>query len=59
MTSADVINAQILSAEHDSLEPEGIGAIALQQSGEEAEADHLVVAPPLNGSRQCKAVLVI
>ena len=44
MTSADVISAQILSAEHDSLEPGGIGAIALQQSKEEAEADRTVAA---------------
>ena len=44
MTSADVINAQILPADHDSLEPEGIGAIVLQQLGEEAEEDRTVAA---------------
>ena len=44
MTSADVINPQILSADHDSLEPEGFGAIDLLQLEEEAEADRTVAA---------------
>ena len=53
MTSADVINGQIPTVEHESLEPEGIGAISLQQSGEEAEAGQKVAARPANVRRSC------
>ena len=52
MTSADVINAQISPAEHELLEFEQVDRIALRQSPEGIEADHLVVAPPGNGHRR-------
>jgi hypothetical protein len=51
MTSADVIHGQIPTVEDDSLEPEGIGAINLQQKEEEAEGDQKVAAPLGNGHR--------
>ena len=42
MTSADVISAQILSAEHELLKFEQFEQISLRQSLEEIEADRAV-----------------